>query len=507
MSAAQLWLFVTDGGLAAWRWQAAQLQPIAAFTSDAAGRAAFDALAARYRKARWRLLLDLQDEDCRVDTVPHLGARDRHRLMERRLEANHPGLRYRSALTLGRDAHGRRDDRVLLAALTNPSALEAWLAILQAHDARLAGIASLAALTALHAHRLAGLPPCALLVSRQQGSGLRQSYLADGVLHFTRLTRTDDDRPAVLAALLGSETLRARQYLASQRLLEREQLLDVVLLCSEAEGAALRPHCADGTQIRYHFVALRPDAAMEAMPHASEAIWLQLAARHGLVNQYASPALRQTDLAARAARGLWLGGLSFCLLGSAVGGFEWQAARQYQAQAARLSERLAEAKRRLPGPDTAAAAPDFLPQTQADAVLRYRALADNWPDLRDDLRMLSRALEQVPAAELEQLDWQVDALTDRRPEAAPAPSSRPQPAADTFDTRPARRTTIELSARRAGASSDDAIDSARRLARTLIASGLAVAAPGDRSARDRSPDGRFTLKLVRAPAIPPEDWR
>ncbi|QNM96327.1 hypothetical protein [Chitinimonas koreensis] len=303
MSAAQLWLFVTDGGLAAWRWQAAQLQPIAAFTSDAAGRAAFDALAARYRKARWRLLLDLQDEDCRVDTVPHLGARDRHRLMERRLEANHPGLRYRSALTLGRDAHGRRDDRVLLAALTNPSALEAWLAILQAHDARLAGIASLAALTALHAHRLAGLPPCALLVSRQQGSGLRQSYLADGVLHFTRLTRTDDDRPAVLAALLGSETLRARQYLASQRLLEREQLLDVVLLCSEAEGAALRPHCADGTQIRYHFVALRPDAAMEAMPHASEAIWLQLAARHGLVNQYASPALRQTDLAARAARG------------------------------------------------------------------------------------------------------------------------------------------------------------------------------------------------------------
>lgn len=508
MSTTQLWLFVTDGGLAAWRQKAAQLQPIAAFTPDEAGRDAFGVLVARYRKARWRLLLDLQDEDCRIDSLPHLGRRDRRQLLERRLEANHSGLRHRSALTLGRDAHGRRDERVLLSALTDPAALEPWLAILQAHGARLAGIASLAALTALHAHRLAGLPLRALLVSRQQGSGLRQSYLADGVLHFTRLTRTDDDRPAVLAALLGSETQRARQYLASQRLLEREQVLDVAMLCSEAEGAALRPHCVDGTQIRYHFITLRPDAATESMPHASEAIWLQLAARHGLVNQYASPAQRQADLGARAAQRLWLAGLSLGLLGGAIGGFEWHAARQYQVQAARLSERLASAKRHLPDPDMAAAVADFLPQTQTDAVLRYQALAGHWPDLRDDLRMLSRALEQVPAAELEQLDWRIDATAGRRPEhsgATSARSPRPQPTTDSIDAGPARKTTIELSARRIGPSADDAAGPAQRLARTLAASGLAVAAPGDRSAKDRSPDGRFTLQLVRTPMTPPED--
>ena len=78
------------------------------------------------------LFTDLTEEDFRLDTIPHVGARDREAMVARKLTQIFRNTPYRHAATQGRETEGRRDDRVIYTAITNPEVLRPWVEVIVA---------------------------------------------------------------------------------------------------------------------------------------------------------------------------------------------------------------------------------------------------------------------------------------------------------------------------------------------------------------------------------------
>jgi hypothetical protein len=91
----------------------------------------------------------------------------------------------------GRESDGRRDDIVLLSALTNPSSVQPWVEALEQLQMPLAGLYSTTLLSEDLVHKLK-LHNEHLLLVTQQSAGWRQSYFQNGMLKFSRLTPAID---------------------------------------------------------------------------------------------------------------------------------------------------------------------------------------------------------------------------------------------------------------------------------------------------------------------------
>src|SRR4029077_8014347 len=114
------------------------------FAVSGAGAAEFERYMAGMGEVPTHLFTDLAEEDFRLDTIPHVGARDRDAIINRKLAQIYRNTPYRHGLLQGREAEGRRDDRVLYTAITNPEVLRPWLEVIDRLEVPLDGIHSAA---------------------------------------------------------------------------------------------------------------------------------------------------------------------------------------------------------------------------------------------------------------------------------------------------------------------------------------------------------------------------
>ena len=106
------------------------------FAVSGAGASAFENYLGTMANVPTHLFTDLAEEDFRLDTIPHVGSRDRDAILNRKLSQIFRNTPYRHALLQGREADGRRDDRVFYTAITNPEVLRPWLEIIDRFNAR-----------------------------------------------------------------------------------------------------------------------------------------------------------------------------------------------------------------------------------------------------------------------------------------------------------------------------------------------------------------------------------
>src|SRR6187549_317451 len=112
------------------------------FAVAGAGAAEFEHQVARMATLPTHFFVDLADEDFRLDTIPHVGAGDRDAIFARKLQQVFRNTPYRHAEMQGRETEGRRDDRVLYTAVTNPEVLRPWVEVLERYEVPLEGIYS-----------------------------------------------------------------------------------------------------------------------------------------------------------------------------------------------------------------------------------------------------------------------------------------------------------------------------------------------------------------------------
>jgi hypothetical protein len=261
------------------------------FSLNDAGKNEFDVYLGGLEKTPAYLLTDLIEEDFRSDTIPHVKPKDRAQLLERKLSQAYRATPYRHTTAQGRETDGRRDDRVLYTAITNPDLLKPWVELLNAHKIPLMGIYS-APLLATRLLKYLRLQAERVLVVTLVAAGVRQNYFHDGMIKFSRLTPLGDANQDSASEIIAQEVGKTWQYLDSMRYQPRGEALQVYVICHPAEQSRYTRALQGSPQLQYRFLDITQVAAMlgqTRLPENSDSagIMLNLLAEKIPANHYA----------------------------------------------------------------------------------------------------------------------------------------------------------------------------------------------------------------------------
>jgi hypothetical protein len=227
-------------------WCGSRLQEAFAFDVDKEGIESYSRYIAARPDERTLLLVDRVEEEFAVELLPHAVGRARAQLHGRRAEQLFRATPYRATVTLGRERAGRRDDRVLVSALSHPEVVTPWLQPLLEAGAPVQAVSSVAHVFAELPRALGWNESELLLVTRDE-EALRQSWFQGGRLRLSRLSSLPGGAPQATL----DEIVRTRRYLQSNAFLEEGVELSVFLLADERLIAALeRLPLPEGIRLR-----------------------------------------------------------------------------------------------------------------------------------------------------------------------------------------------------------------------------------------------------------------
>lgn len=402
--------YLADHGLVAYLLEKGRLAQTGRFDCTHEGRLAFAHYLDSVSEVPAWLLVDVVEEDFQRDTVPHVAGRARTALIERRLLQLYRDTPYRHAAPQGRERDGRKDDRLLFSALTKPDHLTPWLETLQQRAVPLAGIYSVALLGELFA-RKTRLPAERCLLITRQSAGLRQSYLEEGHLRFSRLTPLSDSDPQAVAATVLREAEKTRQFLASTRQLPRDQSVVAVVVTDAASADVLRASAMDHLSMSYHVQGVDDvaDLLRQASSGAGEcdALFLRLLGAAAPRPHYSfAPPMRLYRL--WHARRAMYAASAVLAIAAGVSGVSNLFAAYDANQAAQLAEnetRVAQAQNRSALNTRPVTVRE--PAEMKAAVEIHRMVATQGPRLDPMMLAVSSALESAPAVRLAQMGWEV----------------------------------------------------------------------------------------------------
>ncbi|MGL5987028.1 MAG: hypothetical protein ACRCZ5_09165 [Burkholderiales bacterium] len=407
---AKILLFISNDSLAAYGWRRRTLSLLGRFQPTPEGRAAFDVLIAGFARIPHYVLLDVVEEDFHTETIPHVYGRDRKALLARKRQQHFRGSHYSNAWLQGREPDGRRDDRVLLSGLLNDELVDGWLNCLQRRQVPLAAVCSMALLCVSVVKRFNPDAEHVLLVTEEAGSGIRQSYYKNGELKFSRLTALQDVDEAELGPKIIAESRRTRQYLASLRLLGRDDVLSTLVLCHADNRERLQEACVRSEGIDFHFMALEDVAAALRLHYPGSIsvaeLLLQLLAKRGRRNHYAPPARRRHFWLWQLGRGLVFASVLVVLLGGVTAAWLLQQSQETASATQILLSQAQRAERQkqqnvLPVSDLPS------PAVMRQAVNRIDLAQQRWPSMTQQLLHLSQLLSRYEALHLSEIAWAV----------------------------------------------------------------------------------------------------
>ena len=242
-------------------WRDEELLGCCSFEPDEDGFASFAQYLLEAIPLPSRLLVDLIEEEYRRENIPHVNVRDRARLMDRLMERHYREREYVHARVIGRSSSGRRDDQVLIAALTSTDVVKPWLKHMEEASVRLAGIWSLPLLTNKLLRPLKARDQHSLVISRQIHSTLRNTYFRKGKLLLSRQVRFDktiwdEDRADLVADHMERGAFEIDSFLVNQRMLEAGEHLQVYCVVPEEQLQDVQNQIVDTDAIKYRFASI-----------------------------------------------------------------------------------------------------------------------------------------------------------------------------------------------------------------------------------------------------------
>ena len=180
-----------------------------------------------------KFLVDVIEEDFRNEKIPHVGSKDRKAVINRLIDRY-----YRSSEefcyseVISREKSGRKDDIVLLGAMTNPQLIQPWLSILDECEVVLSGIWTLPIISKSILKTIGASSGIVLLVSQQVNSNVRQTLFRDGKLVSSRQSIINQDINDIsgIGSLAAPEVSRTIAFLRAQNLVEANEVIDLHIL-------------------------------------------------------------------------------------------------------------------------------------------------------------------------------------------------------------------------------------------------------------------------------------
>ena len=429
-------LYLDASQLVAYHWSGGALNEESRFAPDSAGVEAFAHYIAKYRRnSNFHLMADIADEGFLIEALPYTQGADRQALLARKLGQYFYGSPLATAISLGREKTGRKDEKFLFTALTRPQLFEPWLAALRAAEAQLAGVYSLPLLGMPLLAKIAPGKERCLLVGITR-AGIRQSYFENGQIRFSRLSPMASGSAQEIAAACAAEANKIYQYLLGQRLLARGTPLPVISLAHPAQAGAFIEQCKNTDELQVDIRDLHAAGkacGLKTLPQdsRSEALFLHLLAQSPPRDQFAQPAERRFFRLWQIRSALWKAGAAAafgCLLYAGHQTIQLMesrsAAETLQQQAEADQQRYAAIQKTFPPMPTST-------ENLRAVINRYEDLEKRSAPPELLLLAVSRALDASPRVDLERIQWQLSgnpdeglqALADARRTAGAAPGA------------------------------------------------------------------------------------
>lgn len=380
------------------------------FAADEAGRETFARALAETNPAPVYVLVDIVEEEYRQDVIPHVAGADRKSVLERKFSRLFRGTMYCHAILQGRETEGRKDDKVLLTAITKADIVAPWIALMEQRKIPVAGIYSLPVLSQALLKKIGAKGTNVLLISVQSASGLRQTFFRDRQIKISRLAQMPRIGSVPYASHLMGELEKLRRYLNSLALTARDAPLDVYILSHGQWLTELEQHCRDSAEERYFLIDVaeigkRLGFATPLTTAYSDAVFAQLLLDEAPRNHYASKEERKYFSLYRIRGGLIAASVLLLVASMAWSGFNFldglslkQQAVDAQQKANFYQERYAMARRDLP--PTPVEPLDI--QTAVDIVATLRHYKSDPVPM---LEVIGKALDAAPSVRLDRIDW------------------------------------------------------------------------------------------------------
>lgn len=404
-------LYLDAHRLSAYNWQHGKLTLDESFNADENGQGLFSQYIQSKTKCEYSLLVNLSEEGHVVETIPFLQGNDRQALITRKVGQHFLGTPLAMNLSLGYEKAKRKNERVLISAITNPGMVEPWIQRINDAGIPLTGIFTIAQLSGLLLKK-AGFNNNRCLLLTQQEHSIRESFLVDGHTIFSRMAPVHDSSIAGIASSFSTEAGKLHQYLLGQRLVSQEEELPVLIIAHPKTLNAIEESLPDRRQLNFTIINCHDTAkkiGLHTLPEDqhSELLFLHLLATAAPSQQYASTTHRHDFRLSQIRRTIFATGV-VVLLASSL----FAAKELYRAYSLRQETQ------------TFAAA-------EADLNWRYREISATFPQLgidNDTLRRLTarhadlsqqqrqpgtayrnigRALNQMPSITLDSLEWKI----------------------------------------------------------------------------------------------------
>jgi len=230
--------YFTGHRLTALHWSGKSFTGECSFEPNEEGFLKFEQYLKSTVNIRTKLLVDVIEEDFRIETIPHVYGKDKEAVIRRTLDRYfRMSNNFTYAETLWRQKTDRKDDEVLMGALTNPALIEPWIGIISECGTPLSGIWTLPLVSKDMLPLLKAKSNAVLLVSQEVRSNLRQSFFKNKKLISSRTSviNLEDNQLSELGKHADSEIARTLNFLRSQRYIDRGEPVEIHVLASKEQ--------------------------------------------------------------------------------------------------------------------------------------------------------------------------------------------------------------------------------------------------------------------------------
>ncbi|MBL8516880.1 MAG: hypothetical protein JNM76_07900 [Betaproteobacteria bacterium] len=408
---AKHFLYLTNERLTCLLWQRGGIVSSESFSVQEVAPKEFERYLFKHRREPVYFVLDLTEEDFRLETIPHLRGSDQQAVLNRKLSQIYRQSNFRHAIIQGRDSEGRRDDRVLYHGITNPDLPRVWLTAMERVGIPIEGIYSAPILSGELLRKLDVFFPHTLLVSLVSGGGLRQTYFKEKQVKFSRLTFLERNEERKRGQQIADEVSRTWQYLDSLRFFSGEDALEVCLLLHPADQREVTDAIRDYPLLQHRVLNIEDIAAalkMKPPPLSSEAegLMVQLFAKSRLENHFAHEDQTRVARLRRAGTAIHVVNGAVLAASLATAGVLLGQANRISSSSERSdaqAKSLAAQHQKLLGQIQIA---QVSSDTSRDAAAFNSKYLEPEPAPVLLLQDISRVLSQFPDVRLQQLAWQ-----------------------------------------------------------------------------------------------------
>lgn len=404
---------IDEEGLSVFVIDKGQLVHDAKFSDEDFGHENFRFYLAEHARTPITVLVDTVAEDFLVESLPHVSYYDRKGFLNRKSLQHFRGLDYRSSSVVDREKSGRKNDKVLFSALTKNQVVEPWLRAMLQEEIPIQGVTTPAfALCKVAEHFDLLSDGCTLLVNWEK-TGIRQTFINEKRMMFSRLSQLPADTGIDLASEIMDNCVQSKDYLERIGLLKFDQRLDLHIITPQLNETDFDNHRDNGSfySMQHHRPADLISVEEYNGPEETKTavlLCLNWGVRSGqLANRYGGPSVQRFYDLGQVRRIIYTFSISAMVLSigvslplffdALISNSRIDSLRQ-QAEPIRLQyDALTAQFPETPIPSDA----------MVLAVTTHESIAEQAFDPRDLMGRVSQVVARFPAVNLSSLEWEL----------------------------------------------------------------------------------------------------